>query len=175
MSAWKYAAYRWADEAAWLAAVSAEGWAEGAPPGVELLAVGRLSLPQEPTPQGEEALPPIALPGWHVAVAFRDVAPPSAWNSQRIEPPEGMPVLGRTPVPPSVTRFQARAALAMAGLLDGVESAVAASPDILTQLAWADAQVFERSSPTIAGLSSALDLTDAQIDDLFRTAAEIVA
>ena len=46
---------------------------------------------------------------------------------------------------------------------------------MIAQIAWADAQVFERSSPTIASLASAIGLTEAQIDDLFRAAGEIVA
>jgi len=86
-----------------------------------------------------------------------------------------MPVLGRTPTPQGVTRFQARAALAMAGLLDGVEAAVAASPNSLTRLAWADSQSFERQSPTIASLAYILGLSTDQIDELFQTAEEIVA
>jgi hypothetical protein len=78
-------------------------------------------------------------------------------------------------VPASVTRFQARAALAGAGLLASVDAAIAASGNTIAQLAWADAQSFERGSPTIAAMSGALGLTAAQVDDLFRTAAGIVA
>ena len=85
------------------------------------------------------------------------------------------PAVPPPPVPASVTRFQARAALAMAGLLDGVETAVAASPNLLARLAWADAQSFERQSPTIASLAAILGLSNEQIDELFQTAAEIVA
>lgn len=87
--------------------------------------------------------------------------------------PEPLPYL--PPVPASVSRFQARAALAMAGLLPAVDAAIAASGSVIAQIAWADAQVFERRSPTIAGLAAAIGLTEAQIDDLFRAAAEIVA
>lgn len=78
------------------------------------------------------------------------------------------------PVPESVSRFQARAALTNAGLIEDVEAAVAAS-DALTKLAWADALAFERASSTIAMLAGALGLTDTQVDDLFRAAAEIRA
>lgn len=73
-----------------------------------------------------------------------------------------------------VSRFQARAALHIAGLLAQVELAVAAA-DPLTQMAWADAQEFRRGSPTIAALAGAVDLTPEQIDDLFRQAAQIEA
>jgi hypothetical protein len=40
-----------------------------------------------------------ALPGWHVAAAFRERTPPAAWAALEIEPPAEMPVLGRTPPP----------------------------------------------------------------------------
>ena len=78
-------------------------------------------------------------------------------------------------VPNDVSRFQARAALHIAGLLDDVEAAVAAAPDPLVRIAWADAQSFERSSPTIATLAAAIGLSDTQVDDLFIAAAKIRA
>ena len=73
-----------------------------------------------------------------------------------------------------VSRFQARAALLAAGLLADVEAAIA-DAEPLTQLAWAEAVEWKRNSPTIAAIGAALDLTDAQIDDLFRAAAQIEA
>lgn len=78
------------------------------------------------------------------------------------------------PVPEVVSRFQARAALHLAGLLPQVEAAVAAA-DPLVQIAWADAQEFRRSSQTIAALAGAVNLDDAAIDQLFRSAAQIAA
>lgn len=88
-----------------------------------------------------------------------------AWLASEPPPP---------PVPVSVSRFQARAALHNAGLLTAVEAAVAAA-DPFTQIAWADATEFRRDSPTIAALAVALGMTGAQLDDLFRAAALIVA
>lgn len=73
-----------------------------------------------------------------------------------------------------VSRFQARAALLGAGLLDAANAAVAAA-DQIVQIAWADAVEFRRTSPTIAALGAALELTEAQIDDLFDAAALITA
>ena len=74
----------------------------------------------------------------------------------------------------TVSRFQALAALLNAGLLSQVNAALAdAGP--LAQLAWAEATEFRRNSPTIAGLSAGLGLTDAQVDALFRAAALITA
>lgn len=86
-------------------------------------------------------------------------------------PPPAPPV-----IPQSVSRFQARAALLLAGLLDDVEALMTA-PDTpaLAKLAWADAQEFERQSPTIAALAGAVGLTEQDIDALFVTAAGIKA
>lgn len=79
-----------------------------------------------------------------------------------------------TYVPAEVSRFQARAALLIAGYLPTVEATISAA-DPLTQLAWADAQVFRRNSPTIAALAAAIGLTESQIDALFVQAAQIEA
>ena len=79
-------------------------------------------------------------------------------------------------VPQKVTAFQAKAALLDAGLLPQVESIMAQdSTPALAKLAWATAQVFNRSSPTVAAMASALGLTDAQIDALFVAGAAITA
>lgn len=72
------------------------------------------------------------------------------------------------------SRFQAKAALAAAGLLAAAETAVAAA-DPVAQLAWAEAVEFRRTSPTIVALSVAIGLTEAQVDDLFRAAMLIEA
>lgn len=72
------------------------------------------------------------------------------------------------------SRFQARAALHNAGHLPAIEAAVAAAP-ALVQIAWADATEFRRDSPTIAALATGLGMSDADIDDLFRTAMQITA
>jgi hypothetical protein len=73
-----------------------------------------------------------------------------------------------------VTPFQGRMALADAELLSDVEAAVAAA-DAKTQVAWEYALEWKRLSPMIATLGAALNLTDAEIDDLFKAAAEISA
>jgi hypothetical protein len=80
------------------------------------------------------------------------------------------------PIPQVVSRFQARAALYQAGLLEQVETVMAdPATDMLAKLAWADAQEFKRSSPTIAAFSQQIGLTDEQIDELFKQAAQIDA
>lgn len=88
------------------------------------------------------------------------------WNGAAWQP---APV----PVPASVTPLQARRALLAAGKLAAVETAVSAA-DQATQLAWQYAASFERASPFVASLAAAVGLTDAQIDDLFRSAATFV-
>lgn len=93
---------------------------------------------------------------------------------QDLPPEPGPPAVEPQPVT-SVSRFQARAALLSAGLLETVEAAIAGSGDALLKLAWADAQTFERASPTIAAMAGSLGLTDAQVDDLFQAASVITA
>lgn len=79
-------------------------------------------------------------------------------------------------IPQSVSRFQARAALHLSGLLETVEAMMAApETPALAKLAWADAQEFKRNSPTVLSLSASLGLTEAQLDALFTTAAGIDA
>ena len=75
-----------------------------------------------------------------------------------------------------VSRFQAKAALAQAGLLDSVETLIKnAETPLVARLAWQDAQEFRRLSPTIETIGHALGLTDAQMDQLFETAKTIEA
>lgn len=98
---------------------------------------------------------------------------------QRIIPgDDGFPVLADrvVGVPQSVTRFQALAALHLSGHLQSVK-AIMAAPEtpVMAKLAWDNALSFERSSPTLAGLATALGLTDADLDALFTAAAGISA
>ena len=80
------------------------------------------------------------------------------------------------PVPTEVSRFQARAALMQSGLLEDIETYMAdPATDPFVRIAWQDAQVFRRNSPTVLSLQPLLGLTDGQLDDLFRFAATIEA
>lgn len=81
-----------------------------------------------------------------------------------------------TSVPETVTRFQARAALHIAGHLSAVEALMAneATP-VLARLAWQDALEFKRQSPTVQAMAAALGLDDSAVDQLFITAAQIEA
>lgn len=75
-------------------------------------------------------------------------------------------------VPERVSMMQARRALFAAGLLDAVNTAVAAA-DVDTQVTWEYATEVRRASPFIAALGPSLGLSAAQIDDLFRAASAI--
>lgn len=74
----------------------------------------------------------------------------------------------------SCTPFQGRMALADAGLLSDVETAVAAA-DEKTRVAWEYALEWKRTSPMIASLAIALNMTDEQVDDLFKAAVQVQA
>ena len=75
-------------------------------------------------------------------------------------------------IPSSVSPAQARLALLGAGKLAQVE-AIVAGADQSTKIAWENASVIERNSPTVAALSAALGLNSAQLDALFAAAAAI--
>jgi hypothetical protein len=80
------------------------------------------------------------------------------------------------PVPESVSRFQAQAALLQAGFLDMIEAYMAAeTTSRMEKLAWSNALEFRRDSPLMIGLCSAFGLTNEQVDNLFRLAATINA
>lgn len=88
------------------------------------------------------------------------------WQSARLEASK----------PQAVTRFQARAALLQAGLLDQVNTMMAdPGTPAIAKLAWQDAQEFRRNSPTVLAMAAALGLSDVQLDQLFTTAAGIEA
>jgi hypothetical protein len=80
------------------------------------------------------------------------------------------------PVPQVVTRFQALAALHLAGKLEAVQ-AIMAAPEtpVLAKLAWDNALSFERNSPTLLMLSAAVGMTSQDLDALFVAASEISA
>lgn len=77
-------------------------------------------------------------------------------------------------IPMEVTRFQALAALHLAGLLEQVEAIMAApETSVLTKLAWQNAQKFERQSQMVLAIAKVIPLSDQELDDLFITAAGI--
>jgi hypothetical protein len=90
------------------------------------------------------------------------------------DPVEGTFENPSAPVPQVVSRFQARAALLGAGLLNDIEAAISLA-DPIAQLAWTDALEFRRNSPTLLAICTGLNMTSEQLDDLFRIASTIEA
>lgn len=80
-------------------------------------------------------------------------------------------------VPQSVTRFQAKAALAQAGKLAEAQALVDASTEPLVKLAWAEAATFERRSPMLLAMAPLLWPTNTEValDAIFVAAAGISA
>lgn len=70
----------------------------------------------------------------------------------------------------AITRRQLKIALLRLGLLDNVESWIAANSDRELKIGFLDADVFERDSPLIEALRDQFNRTDAQIDSLWDTA-----
>ena len=95
--------------------------------------------------------------------------PLPSWATTITDPPPAP-----TPVPQTVSPYQARIALLNAGLLDAV-NALVANPSTPRQavIAWEYATVIERYSPFISSLAPALSLNDAQVDALFIAAAQV--
>jgi hypothetical protein len=97
-----------------------------------------------------------------------------AWLAEGNTPEPYMPP--PTPIPATVTRFQALATLAAGGWLDTVHVYIDALPRSNVQrLAFENATDWERTSPTVNALAAMLGLTDAQVDDLFIAAAQVSA
>lgn len=82
----------------------------------------------------------------------------------------------RAPVPRAVTMRQARLALLGAGLLPAVNAAVAAMPGVAgdaARIEWEFSSEVQRDKALAQALASVLNLTDAQLDALFITAATL--
>ena len=67
------------------------------------------------------------------------------------------------------------AALYYAGYLEAIQDYMDNDADIVQKLAWNTAQVFKRLSPTVLTLQPLLELSDTELDDLFRFALTIEA
>ncbi len=111
-------------------------------------------------------------PGWQPPAGCKAVpesALPAGW--QMAPPPP-------SPVPEFVKAVQFRHLLICKGLAAGVDAAIEqiATPverDMVRSY-WEYETEFSRTSPRLATLAAACRFTDAQLDDLFREAAEIV-
>lgn len=90
--------------------------------------------------------------------------------------PEVQPEPDPVPVPDVVTMAQARVALRHAGLLDKVTASLKALPaaqrdDAL--IAWEYAPNVARTGALVVSLAGAFGLSDADLDSLFRAAAQV--
>lgn len=75
-----------------------------------------------------------------------------------------------------VSPYQGKAALYAAGLLDDVEALIASEQtDRLIKLAWDNAGEWRRLSPMIVSLAASLNLTEDQVDQLFKDARLVSA
>jgi hypothetical protein len=125
--------------------------------------------------------PPPTEPGMMAVEGEPELTPKGTWQQtwRLVEAPPPPP----PPVPQIVSRFQARAAMLAApgtsddwpNLLTQINAAVEASGDEFAKLAWAEAVEWNRASPTVNALASAVGVTSEQLDELFRVAAGIVA
>lgn len=117
------------------------------------------------------------IPGWQIV----DVDVPNGfdpvnytWDGAAVQPKT--PVVVPLPVPQEVTAFQAKAALLAAGLLAQVQTFMTSSgAPPFAQLAWVEAPTFGRQSPTMLAMAQAMNMSNDELDDLFRAAALIVA
>ena len=125
--------------------------------------VANMAEAVEPLAENWIVAPPGCARGW--VYADGKLSPPS---------PDPAETLAREREEMVCSRFQAKAALLQAGLLDQVQAAVN-DAEPFVQIAWADAVEFRRNSPTIAALAKSVDMTDEQVDDLFRAAMKIEA
>lgn len=78
------------------------------------------------------------------------------------------------PPPEKITQRQVRLILLKNNMLDQVESAITnstAADAKELQISWEYASEIERSSTFITSMAASLNLTDSQIDDMFRAAA----
>lgn len=94
------------------------------------------------------------------------------WDGETFTAPPEPP----TVIPQQVTMRQARLALLGAGLLAGVNAAIASLPEPDKSAAiieWEYAAVVQRSSGLVPAMATALGMTDAQIDSLFLTASQL--
>lgn len=77
----------------------------------------------------------------------------------------------------AVSMRQAKLALLAAGKLAAVEAAIEAMDEperSAARIEWASAGTVERTHPTVALISAAAGLSEAELDELFAAAAQIV-
>lgn len=90
---------------------------------------------------------------------------------------DGIPLPETPPrVPREIANWRAKAVLASMNLLDEVDAYLSALPEpqrTVAAIAWAGDAKLARRGPTVLAMADALQLADAQIDNMFRAAEEI--
>lgn len=126
---------------------------------------------------------------WQNTIAWDGVtlyAPPSGWTLASVASLPAGGALGATLangtwtlpapvaiVPKSVAMWQAQTALQAAGLLTQANTAIAALNNPAVTNFWAHAQTLDRADPILASVAASLNLTSAQLDQLFVQAGAI--
>ena len=183
---WTRTFHRFATEAAFLAACDAAGWPRDhlnwpiPPTGVDLDIIGALVDP--PTVVEGRIVPGEVDARWHVNASWLGLEVPEAFVAAQVTPtaptrgfadrPPDSPL--EPPVPGVVAAWKAKEVLAQRGLLDDVETAVAAAGG-LVQRAWVGAAEWSRDSRFIGELTKVLGLEAGDVDEMFRTADAILA
>jgi hypothetical protein len=181
---WIRTFHRFADEVAFLAACDAAGWSRDhrnrpiLPGGVDLDVIGPRVDP--PTVVDDRIVPGAVDPRWHVNASWLGLEVPEAFAAAQVTPaaptrafadrPPDLPL--EPPVPGVVAAWKAKEVLAQRGLLDDVETAVAAAGG-LVQRAWAGAAEWSRDSRFIGELAGVLGLGVGEVDQMFRDADAI--
>ena len=116
---------------------------------------------------GRTATPPPVYDRATQGAFFRD----GVWEVETAQPPAA-------PVPAQVSRAQGKAVLIQMGLWQQVLDFVAAIPDstqrALAEVALHDTQNWQRNSPFLNQAADALGITQAQIDELFIAADQVM-
>lgn len=104
-----------------------------------------------------------------VALSNEMVSIGDIWDGAVFTPAPPAPV----PVPSSVTPLQMRKALRQVGLKPAVDAYVASLADEEAVEEWEYAISMERGNPMLNSAAALLGMTEEQVDDLFRLAAQI--
>lgn len=88
-------------------------------------------------------------------------------SGQFVAPPPPAPV-----IPSRISKKQAKWHLVDLDLYDAVSAAIS-SMDIKAQIAWSDADYFDRTDPLIAGMQALLNMTNAEVDTFFVEANKL--
>lgn len=78
-----------------------------------------------------------------------------------------------TPAPASVTPLQIRKALRQVGLKEAVDAMLANVPEEVAE-EWEYATAIDRDNPTLQAAAQGLQMSEEQVDDLFRLAASLI-